>query len=278
MLWLRDRALPLDRPLLMGILNLTPDSFSDGGLYLEPEKALARAKALLEEGADLLDLGAESTRPGAAPVPVEEEKRRLLPVLDAVLSLGAPVSVDTRKPEVAEEALRLGAHLLNDVTGLRDERMAALAARYGVAAVVMHMPVPDPKSMMAHARYADVVAEVKAFLKAQAERALRMGVPQVVLDPGFGFGKLLAHNLALLKRLEEIVELGHPVLVGLSRKRTIGELTGVENPRERVVGSVAAHLFALLKGAHILRVHDVKAHREALKVWSALWERSPSSD
>nr|WP_277621438.1 dihydropteroate synthase [Thermus arciformis] len=254
----------------MGILNLTPDSFSDGGLYLEPEKALQRAKALVAEGADLLDLGAESTRPGAAPVPVEEEKRRLLPVLEAVLELGVPVSVDTRKPEVAEEALKLGAHLLNDVTGLRDERMVALAARYGVAAVVMHMPVPDPATMMAHARYQDVVAEVKAFLQAQAERALRAGVPQVVLDPGFGFGKLLEHNLALLKRLEEIVALGHPVLVGLSRKRTIGELTGVEAPRERVIGSVAAHLYAALKGARILRVHDVKAHREALAVWDAL--------
>ncbi|GLV48216.1 dihydropteroate synthase [Thermus sp. LT1-2-5] len=271
MLWLRDRSLPLDRPLLMGILNLTPDSFSDGGRYLDPERALARAREMVAEGADLLDLGAESTRPGADPVPVEEEKRRLLPALEAVLSLGVPVSVDTRKPEVAEEALRLGAHLLNDVTGLRDERMVALAARYGVAAVVMHMPVPDPRTMMDHARYGDVVREVRAFLKAQAERALRAGVPQVVLDPGFGFGKLLEHNLALLKRLEEIVALGHPVLVGLSRKRTIGELTGVEAPERRGVGSVAAHLYAVLKGARILRVHDVAAHREALAVWQALW-------
>ncbi|MGC8876480.1 dihydropteroate synthase [Thermus sp.] len=270
MLWLRDRTLDLSEPRLMGVLNLTPDSFSDGGLYLEPEKALARAKALVEEGADLLDLGAESTRPGAVPVPVEEEKRRLLPVLEAVLELGVPVSVDTRKPEVAEEALKLGAHLLNDVTGLRDERMVALAARFGVAAVVMHMPVPDPATMMAHARYRDVVAEVKAFLQAQAERALKAGVPQVVLDPGFGFGKLLPHNLALLKRLEEIVALGHPVLVGLSRKRMIGELTGVEAPRDRVLGSVAAHLYAAQKGARLLRVHDVRAHREALAVWKAL--------
>ncbi|WP_022797697.1 dihydropteroate synthase [Thermus islandicus] len=271
MLWLRDRALDLSRPRIMGILNLTPDSFSDGGLYLDPEKALARAREMVAEGADLLDLGAESTRPGADPVPPEEEKRRLLPVLEAVLPLGVPVSVDTRKPEVAEEALRLGAHLLNDVTGLRDERMVALAARYGVAAVVMHMPVPDPRAMMAHARYGDVVAEVKAFLQAQAERALKAGVPQVLLDPGFGFGKLLEHNLALLKRLEEIAALGHPVLVGLSRKRTIGELTGVEEPGKRVFGSVAAHLYAVLKGARILRVHDVRAHREALAVWTALW-------
>ncbi|WP_460171593.1 dihydropteroate synthase [Thermus sp. FJN-A] len=271
MLWLRDRTLDLSRPRLMGILNLTPDSFSDGGLYLEPERALERARTLVAEGADLLDLGAESTRPGAEPVPVEEEKRRLLPVLEAVLALGVPVSVDTRKPEVAEEALRLGAHLLNDVTGLRDERMVALAARYGVAAVVMHMPVPDPRTMMAHAHYQDVVAEVKAFLHAQAAKALKAGVPQVVLDPGFGFGKRLEHNLELLRRLEEIVDLGHPVLVGLSRKRAIGELTGVETPGERAVGSVAAHLYAAMKGARLLRVHDVRAHREALAVWNALW-------
>ncbi|WP_018110321.1 dihydropteroate synthase [Thermus igniterrae] len=271
MLWLRDRTLDLSRPRLMGVLNLTPDSFSDGGLYLEPEKALERAKALVAEGADILDLGAESTRPGAEPVPLEEEKRRLLPVLEAVLTLGVPVSVDTRKPEVAEEALRLGAHLINDVTGLRDERMLALCARFGVAAVVMHMPVPDPRTMMAHAHYKDVVAEVRDFLKAQAERALKAGVPQVVLDPGFGFGKLLEHNLALLRGLEALVDLGHPVLVGLSRKRTIGELTGVENPRERVAGTLAAHLYAVWKGARLLRVHDVRAHREALAVWNALW-------
>ncbi len=271
MLWLRDRALDLSRPRIMGILNLTPDSFSDGGLYLDPEVALQRAREMVAEGADLLDLGAESTRPGAEPVPVEEEKRRLLPALEAVLSLGIPVSVDTRKPQVAEEALRMGAHLLNDVTGLRDERMVALAARFGVPAVIMHMPVPDPKTMMAHAHYGDVVAEVRAFLKAQAEKALRAGVPQVVLDPGFGFGKLLPHNLALLRHLESILDLGHPVLVGLSRKRMIGELTGVEVPKDRVHGSVAAHLYAVTKGARLLRVHDVKAHREALAVWNALW-------
>ena len=149
--------------------------------------------------------------------------------------------------------------------------MVALAARHGVAAVVMHMPVPDPATMMAHARYRDVVAEVKAFLEAQAKRALSAGVPQVVLDPGFGFGKLLEHNLALLRRLDEIVALGHPVLVGLSRKRTIGELSGVEDPAQRVHGSVAAHLFAVTKGARLLRVHDVRAHREALGVWEAVY-------
>ncbi len=253
----------------MGIVNLTPDSFSDGGRFLEAEAALAHARRLLEEGADLLDLGAESTRPGAEPVPLEEERRRLLPALEAVLSLGAPVSVDTRKPEIAEEALRLGAHMINDTSGLADLRMAEVAARYEAPLVVMHTPDPDPRRMMEAARYLDVVAEVRAFLLKRARRAERLGVRQVVLDPGFGFGKRLERNLALLARLSELAGLGYPLLAGLSRKRTIGELTGVEAPDRRVCGSVAAHLAAALRGARILRVHDVAAHREALAVF---WE------
>jgi len=250
----------------MGILNVTPDSFSDGGRYDRVEAALERARQMIAEGADLIDIGGESTRPGAAPVAPAEERRRVLPVLEALLPLGVPLSVDTRKPEVAAEALALGAHLLNDVGGLRDERMAALAARHRVPVVIMHSPVNDPQTMMQHARYDDVVAEVAAFLHRQAESALAAGVPQVVLDPGFGFGKRLEHNLELLKRLDEIVALGHPVLAGLSRKRTIGELTGVEDPAKRVCGSVAAHLAAARRGARILRVHDVAAHAEALAV------------
>lgn len=254
----------------MGVLNVTPDSFSDGGRYLDVDAALERARTLKAEGADLIDLGGESTRPGAAPVSVSEEKRRVLPVLEALLGLGLPISIDTRKPEVAREALLLGAHLLNDVSGLRDGRMVRLAAQFEVPAVVMHSPVNDPQTMMQHARYADVVREVTSFLAHQAESALAAGVPQVVLDPGFGFGKLLVHNLELLRRLEEVVALGHPVLVGLSRKRTIGELTAVDPPHRRVCGSVAAHLAAAWRGAHILRVHDVAAHAEALAVWNAV--------
>ena len=263
---LRDLELDLSRPRLMGILNVTPDSFSDGGRYERVEAALARARQMIAEGADLIDVGGESTRPGAAPVAPAEELRRVLPVLEALLPLGVPLSVDTRKPEVAAEALALGVHLLNDVGGLRDGRMAALAARYRVPVVVMHSPVNDPQTMMQHARYGDVVAEVAAFLRRQAESALAAGVPQVVLDPGFGFGKRLEHNLELLRRLDEIAALGHPVLAGLSRKRTVGELTGVEDPAKRVCGSVAAHLAAARRGARILRVHDVAAHAEALAV------------
>lgn len=265
-LQLREYSLDLERPRLMGVLNVTPDSFSDGGLYDRVETALTRARRLLDEGADLIDVGAESTRPGAAFVPADEELRRLLPVLEAVLPLGAPVSVDTRKPAVAAEALALGAHLLNDVGGLRDARMIELASLYEAPVVVMHSPVNDPQTMMERAVYDDVVAEVAGFLRRQAEAALAAGVPQVVVDPGFGFGKKLEHNLELLRRLDEIAALGHPVLAGLSRKRTIGKLTGVADPEKRVCGSVAAHLAATRRGARLLRVHDVAAHAEALAV------------
>ncbi len=267
---LRGYVLELDRPRLMGILNVTPDSFSDGGRYLDPEAALKRAQAMVAEGAEILDLGGESTRPGAAAVPLEEERRRVLPVLEALLGLGVPISIDTRKPELAEEALRLGAHLINDVTGLADPRMRAVAARYQAPAVVMHMPVPDPARMMQHAHYLDVVAEVRAFLLARAKRALLDGVPQVILDPGIGFGKKLHHNLKLLRRLGGLAHLGFPLLVGASRKRLIGELTGEKEPQKRVFGSVAAHLAAVAKGARILRVHDVAAHRQALDVFWAI--------
>jgi len=259
----------------MGVLNLTPDSFSDGGRFLDPDAALARAQALKEEGADILDLGAESTRPGADPVPEEEERRRLLPVLEAVLPLGLPVSVDTRKPGVAEAALALGAHLINDTSGLADPKMAAVAARFRAPLVVMHTPHPDPRRMMAAARYLDVVAEVRAFLLVRARRAERMGVPQVLLDPGIGFGKTTQQNLALLRGLPALARLGYPLLVGASRKRTIGELTGVEKPAARVCGSVGAHLAAARRGARLLRVHDVAAHREALAVFWAVESNGP---
>ena len=266
---LREFVLALDRPRIVGVVNLTPDSFSDGGRFLDPEAALAHARRLVAEGAEILDLGAESTRPGAAPVPLEEERRRLMPALEAILGLGVPVSVDTRKPEIAEEALRLGAHLINDTSGLADPRIAEVAARYQAPLVVMHTPDPDPRRMMDAARYLDVVAEVRAFLLKRARRAERLGVRQVVLDPGFGFGKKKEHNLALLARLSELAGLGYPLLVGISRKRLIGELTGVEAAEQRVCGSVAAHLAAARRGARLLRVHDVAAHREALAVF---WE------
>ncbi len=254
----------------MGVLNVTPDSFSDGGRFMDVAAALTHAQKLAQEGADIIDIGAESTRPGAEPVSAAEEKRRLLPVLEGVLDLGLAVSVDTRKPEVAAAALKMGAHLLNDVGGLQNEQMAALAAEYGAALVVMHTPVNDPRTMMQHARYDDVVSAAIGFLEQRAEKALALGVPEVILDPGFGFGKTTEQNLELLRRLREITALGRPVLVGLSRKRTIGELSGVNDPQQRVCGSVAAHLAAVQRGARLLRVHDVAAHAQALAVWDAV--------
>jgi len=254
----------------MGVLNVTPDSFSDGGRFMNVAAALTHAQQLAQQGADIIDIGAESTRPGASPVSAAEEKRRLLPVLEAVLDLGLPISVDTRKPAVAAAALKMGAHLLNDVGGLRDEQMAVLAAEHGAALVVMHTPVNDPRKMMQHARYDDVVSTVAEFLAEQVEKALALGVPEVILDPGFGFGKTTEQNLELLRRLHEIAALGRPLLVGLSRKRTIGELSGVSDPQQRVCGSVAAHLAAVKRGARILRVHDVAAHAQALAVWNAV--------
>lgn len=258
----------------MAILNLTPDSFSDGGLYPDLDSAQARAQAMIDEGADILDLGAESTRPGAEPVSEELELARLLPVLEAVVPLGVPVSVDTYKPGVARQALSLGAKLINDVTGLRNPEMVRVLAEFQAPGVIMHMPLAAPKDMQHYAHYKDVVYEVREFLAFQAERALESGVPKVILDPGIGFGKTHEHNLALLHNLGQIVALGHPVLVGASRKKTIGELTGVTNPAERVSGSVAAHLFAVDKGARVVRVHDVRPHWQALRVWEALrWEK-----
>ncbi|MGD9793878.1 MAG: dihydropteroate synthase [Acidimicrobiia bacterium] len=268
-----DRQLGLDRVRIAGIVNLTPDSFSDGGRLSEPGSPRAHMERLLAEGADILDLGAESTRPGATPIDIETEQARLLPAVRTAVALGAIVSVDTRHSETAHAALELGAHMVNDVTGLRDAAMVDVCARHRAPAVIMHMPIADPAVMQQHAVYDDVVATVTAFLTAQSASALARGVPQVIVDPGFGFGKTAEQNIALVARLDRLVELGHPVLVGASRKRTIGDLTGVERRDQRVVGSVAMHLAAAAHGAHLIRVHDVAAHRQALAVWESV-ERS----
>ncbi|MBS3968162.1 MAG: dihydropteroate synthase [Truepera sp.] len=254
---------------LMGVVNITPDSFSDGGRYLAATAAVAQARALTAQGALIIDLGAESSRPGAEPVSAEEELARLLPVLAGLRDLAALISVDTAKPAVAEAALAAGAHLINDIGGLRKQAMLEVCARYRVPVVVMHMQ-GEPLTMQQAPHYHDVVAEVTAFLAAAAERALKAGVPSVILDPGIGFGKTLAHNLALLRGLNRLVALGHPVLVGVSRKRLIGELTGVAEPSGRDLGSIAAGLYAAAQGAGLLRVHKVAEHTQALKVWQAL--------
>jgi dihydropteroate synthase len=257
---------------LVGIVNVTPDSFSDGGRYLSADAAVAQAQALAAQGALIVDIGAESSRPGAEPISAEAELERLLPVLRRLSAgFGAILSVDTAKAEVAEAAIAAGAHLINDIGGLRDAAMLAVCAKRQVPVVVMHMQ-GEPRTMQLAPHYQDVVGEVTAYLAQAAERALRAGVPSVVLDPGIGFGKTLAHNLALLRRLDALVSLGHPVLVGVSRKRLIGDLTGVAEPSARDSGSIAAGLFAAAQGAALLRVHNVADHAQALAVWQGLHE------
>jgi dihydropteroate synthase len=260
----------LDVPIVMGIVNVTPDSFSDGGRFLNAERAIAHGAELAAEGAAIVDVGGESTRPNAAPVGFDEELRRVIPVVSGLVDRGLVVSVDTRHTVVARAALEHGASIVNDVSGLRDPTMRAVVAKFGVPVVVMHMPVDDPQTMQRHATYTDVVAEVGEFLQRQIDVARADGIEQIVVDPGIGFGKTTAHNLELIARLDAIVGLGCPVLVGASRKRFVGEITGVDNPEQRLAGTLAAHLAALDHGAKILRVHDVREHVEAIRMWHAL--------
>ncbi len=266
-------SLALERPLIMGVVNVTPDSFSDGGDFFDPARAIAHARQLVEEGADILDIGGESSRPGAAPLPADEELRRVLPVLTACLPLGKPVSVDTYKPEVMRAAAAAGAAMLNDIWAFQREdamRAALGAALGGVALCAMHMQ-RDPATMQDNPHYTDVVVEVKQFLAQRVAAFKQAGVPpdQIVIDPGFGFGKTVEHNLRLLRHLDQFTALGMPVLAGLSRKSTIGRITGHDDPKDRLHGSVAAALIAAQNGATILRVHDVAATRDALAVWQA---------
>jgi len=259
---------------LMGVVNVTPDSFSDGGLYLDPEAAIAHGRELAEGGAEILDVGGESTRPGAEEVSVEEELRRVVPVVEGLRGLEAVVSVDTSKAPVAAAALDAGAEIVNDVTALRgDPEMAALCAERGCGVVLMHM-LGTPRTMQDDPRYDDVVAEVKAFLAERLEAAVAAGIPEegIWLDPGIGFGKTLAHNTELLRRLGELRELGRPLVVGTSRKSFIGRLDG-SPASERLGGTIASSLLAATNGAEVLRVHDVAAVQQALQVAAAVLDR-----
>jgi dihydropteroate synthase len=268
-----DRTLGPD-PVLMGVLNVTPDSFSDGGDFLDSGKAASRAAAMLDEGAEIIDVGGESTRPGSDPVPQEEEVHRIVPVIQKIVAErpDAIVSIDTYRAATAGAALEAGARIVNDVSALRgDPRMAAFAAAARCPLILMHM-LGEPKTMQSDPRYGDVVREVRDFLAARAEHAVAAGVEpeNIILDPGIGFGKTLEHNLELLRRLDELAELGFPVLVGASRKSFIGRITGVEEAKERVSGTVAANVMAYERGATFFRVHDVRANREALAVAHAV--------
>lgn len=260
----------LSRPLVMGIINVTPDSFSDGGQHLQHESALAHAQQLIMEGADLLDIGGESTRPGALPVSVQQEMDRVLPILEGLRGAPVPISIDTRKPEVMRAAIAAGAQMVNDIDALQNVAAMQAVAASNVAVCLMHKQ-GDPSSMQAQPHYRNVVAEVSAFLRGRIAAAEAAGIQRnrIVIDPGFGFGKTLEHNLALLGELNGLAEFGVPVLAGLSRKSMLGALTG-QDVTQRLPASIAAALIAVQRGAAIVRVHDVGATVDALKIWNAV--------
>jgi len=260
-------------PVLMGILNVTPDSFSDGGDFFGVELAVAQAEEMLDDGAHVIDLGGESTRPGSDPVSSDEELRRVIPVIRGILAARpeAVISIDTYRASTAEATLDAGAGIVNDITALGDPGMATLIAERGTPVVLMHM-LGEPKSMQQDPHYEDVVREVRDFLTDRAERAVRAGVAEenVILDPGIGFGKTLRHNLELLNSLDAFVQIGYPVLVGASRKGFLGNITGSDDAKDRLFGTVATSIVAYERGARLFRVHDVRANREALEVAAAV--------
>ena len=262
----------LSRPLVMGILNATPDSFSDGGLHYRHDAAIDHARQLIEEGADIVDIGGESTRPGAAPVGVQEELDRVLPIIESLH--GVPISIDTFKPEVMKAAIAAGAQMVNDINALLDEDAMKIVANSQVAVCLMHKQ-GNPQTMQQQPDYLNVVAEVKSFLQDRVIAAEAAGIARerIVIDPGFGFGKTLQHNLALLGNLNELTQLGVPILTGLSRKSMLGEITG-QDAQHRMPASIAAALIAAQRGASILRVHDVRATLDALKIWNAINEET----
>ena len=267
--------LALDRPLIMGVVNLTPDSFSDGGQFATTGAALAHARQLIGEGADIIDIGGESTRPGARGVTLEEERARVLPVLEQLAAGPVPVSVDTQKPELMREVIAAGAAMINDINALQASEAVEAIVASDVAVCLMHKQ-GTPDSMQVNPRYDDVVAEVLAFLKdrMQSARAAGIALDRIVIDPGFGFGKTLVHNLALLRSLDRFGATGATVLAGISRKGMLGSITG-RAVHERVFASVAAAVIAAGKGAGIVRVHDVAATRDALAVWNAVMSNNP---
>jgi dihydropteroate synthase len=260
----------LSRPLVMGIVNVTPDSFSDGGLHLQRDAALAHAHQLIAEGADLLDIGGESTRPGAKPVGIQEELDRVLPVIEGLRGAPVPVSIDTFKPEVMQAAIAAGAQMVNDINALQDAAAMNAVAGANVAVCLMHKQ-GDPQTMQQQPNYQNVVAEVSAFLRERIAASEAAGIrrDRIAIDPGFGFGKTLAHNLTLLCELSKLSELDVPILAGLSRKSMLGAVTG-RDTGQRLPASIAAALIAVQRGANLVRVHDVGATVDALKILDAV--------
>lgn len=276
---LRDASVSLRRPAVLGILNVTPDSFSDGGRHLDPAAAAARAFRLVEEGADLLDIGAESTRPGAEPVSTEEEWARLDPVLEHVGDVGVPISVDTTSSEVANRAIAAGARAINDVSGLRaDPELADVVAERGAGIILMHMR-GTPRTMQSLTSYEDLMGDLRSDLAAAVDRAINRGCApeQIVVDPGFGFAKTAAASLEILGRLDELLELGRPVLVGPSRKSFVGSTLDLP-VEERLEGTIAACAVALVRGARLFRVHDVRPVRRALDLAQAVLDATVAEE
>lgn len=265
-------VLDLRYPLVMGIVNVTPDSFSDGGKYVSTDQAVEHAMHLIAEGADILDIGGESTRPGATPVSLQEELDRVLPVIEKLSRVSdVPLSIDTYKPEVMRAAILAGVDIVNDIRALQEPGALEIVAQSNVGVCLMHMQ-GHPQTMQINPQYNDVVLEVKSFLSVRMAAAEKAGIEKnrIVLDPGFGFGKRTLHNIALLKDLQSLTELGRPLLVGLSRKSVLGQIMGADSAYERQYASLSASVIAVMNGARIVRVHDVKATADALKVVSAV--------
>lgn len=262
-------CLSFDKTIMMGVLNVTPDSFSDGGLFIDTDKAVEHAKQMANDGAEIIDVGGESTRPFSEPISEEEELKRITPIIQRLINeTNVSISIDSYKPKVAEECLKLGVHLVNDITGLKNKEMIKVVAKYKVPVVIMHMK-EMPKNMQENPTYNDVVKEIKEFFNERINEAKKAGVNDIIIDPGVGFGKTTEHNLQILKRLSEFKDFGYPILVGPSRKSFIGDITGLP-VNERLEGTLAAISIAIMNGASIIRVHDVKECKRAVQIADAI--------
>ncbi len=265
----KEYTLKFEKTLIMGILNVTPDSFSDGGLFADIETAVAHGEKMVSDGADVIDIGGESSRPGSVPLSEKEELARILPVVTRLLDeVSVPISIDTYKPQVAEMCLKAGAHLINDITGLTNPEMRKVAVKHNVPVVIMHMR-GSPKTMQQNPIYQDLIGEITTFFREQITRAHKEGIQQIIIDPGIGFGKTVEHNLQILKHLSAFKTLGYPILVGPSRKSFIGTITGL-SVNNRLDGTLAAITVAIMNGANIVRVHDVNECKRAVQIVDAI--------
>ena len=262
--------LNFNKTIIMGVLNATPDSFSDGGDFFSLENAIVHAKNMVKDGADIIDVGGESSKPGAKQISIEEELKRVKPIIEKLVKeINIPISIDTYKPKVAEECIKAGASMINDITGLKNLKMVKVAAKYKVPVIIMHMQ-GEPKNMQDNPKYKDVVLDVYEFFKERIAVAKKYKIKNIILDPGIGFGKTLEGNLKLIKRLSEFSSFWLPLLVGSSRKSFIGKINKIDNPKDRLAGSIASMTAAIINGANIVRVHDVKESKEAAQVIDAI--------